>query len=221
MKRDGVRRVLIYGYKGIVTSAGRASHFPLFLSSTTEQVLATSVRAGFGLEDDSRLSKVYLPQTPTLVLSQASTPPPPFTSSTSGLQTENLRLVKQVMTAVHLAAAAEALSLGKRVGLDMKMLYDIIAKAAGTSRMFVERGPGMLSGIWMGGKTVTDVVEELVSSPSLSACVFFFGEKGVLESGVKEEANKRDRVNRWRKRIGSSTHYISGGRHCSCSSWRS
>ena len=50
----------------------RAENFPLFLSSVTEQVLATVVSAGFGLEVESHLTKIYLLKQPDLVLEQAT-----------------------------------------------------------------------------------------------------------------------------------------------------
>jgi 3-hydroxyisobutyrate dehydrogenase len=143
--------------QGIVTAGGRAEKFPLFLSSATEQVLNTGVSSGFGLEDDSRLTKVYFPKDPTLVLKQ---------TSAAGEITEDdqrLRLVRQAMAGVHLAAAAEAMSLGAKVGLDTQKLYEIISTAAGTSWMFVDRAPQMLSGRWTSKKTVNDVSVELAS----------------------------------------------------------
>ena len=74
-----------------------------------------------------------------------------------------LKLVSQIMSGVHLAAAAEAMSLGAKVGLDTKTLYEIISTAAGTSWMFVDRAPQMLSGKWTTKRTIETVVAELVS----------------------------------------------------------
>jgi len=141
-----------------VTAGGRAEKFPLFLSSSTEQVLAIGVSTGYGLEDDSKLTKVYLPKDPTLVLEQAS-------SSVTTIEAElKLKFVRQVMAGVHLAAAAEAMSLGAKVGLDTKQLFEIISTAAGSSWMFKDAAPQMLSGDWTSERTVDDVIVELVSS---------------------------------------------------------
>lgn len=141
-----------------MTAGGRAEKFPLFLSSSTEQVLATGVSTGYGLEDDSKLTKVYLPKDPNLVLEQASS------SATKVDAQSKLRLVRQVMAGVHLAAAAEAMSLGAKVGLDTKQLFEIISTAAGSSWMFKDAAPQMLSGAWTSKRTVDDVIAELVSS---------------------------------------------------------
>jgi 3-hydroxyisobutyrate dehydrogenase len=151
-----------------VTAGGRTARFPLFLASTTEQVLAAGVSAGIGLEDDSNLTKVYLPQAPDLVFKQAAS----ATAATTTADDPKLKLVAQVMRGVHLAAAAEATALGAKVGLDMTQLQEIIATAAGSSWMFVDRAPQMLSGAWQSAKKVEDVVRELVRvGPSLIVAV--------------------------------------------------
>jgi 3-hydroxyisobutyrate dehydrogenase len=139
-----------------VTAGGRAANIPLFLSSTVEQVLASGVSAGLGLVDDAGLVAVYLPKDPTLVLKLASSETPLSKND------PKLKLVKQLMAGVNLAAAAEAMSLGVKVGLDTEKLYEIISTAAGTSAMFVDRTPQLLSGKWTSKKTVNDVVSGLV-----------------------------------------------------------
>jgi 3-hydroxyisobutyrate dehydrogenase len=128
------------------------------LSSVVEQVLASGVSAGLGLVDDAGLVAVYLPKDPTLVLKLVSS------ETTLSENDPKLKLVKQLMTGVNLVAAAEAMSLGARVGLDTEKLYEIISTAAGTSAMFVGRTPQLLSGKWTSKKTVNDVIAELVYS---------------------------------------------------------
>lgn len=130
------------------------------MASATEQVLAAGVRAAIGLEDDSNLIKVYLPKSPDLVFQQGSA------AVTTTADDPKLKLVAQAMAAVHLAAAAEAMTLGAKVGLDTKQLQEIIATAAGTSWMFVDRAPQMVSGKWQTRRTVEDVISELVRLPS-------------------------------------------------------
>jgi 3-hydroxyisobutyrate dehydrogenase len=126
------------------------------LSSATEQVLASGVSAGLGAIDDAQLVGVYLPKDPKLVLKLASA------STTAAEDEKKLKFVAQLMTGVHLAAAAEAMSLGIQVGLEPKQLYTIIAGAAGNSFIFKERTPQLLEGKWTSTKTVDDVIAELV-----------------------------------------------------------
>jgi L-threonate 2-dehydrogenase len=50
-----------------------------------------------------------------------------------------VKIVHQLLAGVHIAAAAEAMALGIREGLDPAALYDVITHAAGNSWMFENR----------------------------------------------------------------------------------
>lgn len=128
----------------------------MFLSSATEQVLETGWSAGYGADDDAELVKVYLPKEHTLVLEQTTS------ATTSSKDTSKLELVVKLLAAVHLVSAIEATSLGAKVGLEPQQLFDICVGAAGTSFMYKDRIPQLLSGKWASTKTVNDVVAELV-----------------------------------------------------------
>jgi 3-hydroxyisobutyrate dehydrogenase-like beta-hydroxyacid dehydrogenase len=54
-----------------------------------------------------------------------------------------LKLVANLLIALHSAAAAEALLLAKRAGLDLGLVLDVLTKSAATSRMLEVRGPLM------------------------------------------------------------------------------
>lgn len=56
-----------------------------------------------------------------------------------------MKYVANHLVAIHNIAAAEALVLGMKAGLDAQMIYDVIADSAGTSRMFEIRGPMMVA----------------------------------------------------------------------------
>jgi 3-hydroxyisobutyrate dehydrogenase-like beta-hydroxyacid dehydrogenase len=55
-----------------------------------------------------------------------------------------LKLIANLLVTVHNLAAAEALLLAKKSGLDLQMVYDAICQGAGTSRMFEIRGQMMI-----------------------------------------------------------------------------
>ncbi|MGV6876484.1 NAD(P)-dependent oxidoreductase [Pseudochelatococcus sp. B33] len=57
-----------------------------------------------------------------------------------------LKYVANLLVTVHNLAAAEALLLAQRSGLDLGMVYEAVASGAGTSRMFEVRGPMMIDG---------------------------------------------------------------------------
>jgi len=142
------------------------------------------VSSGLGLIDDSALTNVYLPQTPDLIFKQASAPPLPDSEA-------KLKLVIQAMASVHLVAAVEAMSLGAKVGLDTQTLYGIISTAAGASAMFVDLVPQWLSGTWRAGKSVHDVISELVCLTSLSSYTHWLAWKiqGQLLKKVVDKCN--------------------------------
>ena len=50
------------------------------------------------------------------------------------------KMCHQLLAGVHIAAAAEALSLAKAVGLDIKTFFELVCGAAGNSWIFSDRG---------------------------------------------------------------------------------
>lgn len=68
-----------------------------------------------------------------------------------------LKQVNQLLAGVHIAAAAEAMALGARVGLDTAELFQIISNAAGASWMFCDRVPRMLAGAEDNPRSALDI----------------------------------------------------------------
>ena len=54
-----------------------------------------------------------------------------------------LKLIANLLVALHSAAAAEALTMARRAGLDLPLALDVLARSAATSRMLEVRGPMM------------------------------------------------------------------------------
>ncbi len=57
-----------------------------------------------------------------------------------------LKFIANLLVTIHNLAAAEALLLGQKAGLDLDLVFDAIKSGAGTSRMFEVRGPLMIHG---------------------------------------------------------------------------
>jgi 3-hydroxyisobutyrate dehydrogenase len=55
-----------------------------------------------------------------------------------------VKTVNQLLCGVHIAVAAEALSLAGKVGLDREVLLEIVGNSAAGSWMLRDRGPRML-----------------------------------------------------------------------------
>ena len=56
----------------------------------------------------------------------------------------NVKMINQHLAGIHIAAAAEAMGLAAKAGLNTRQVYDIILTAAGNSWMFENRVPHML-----------------------------------------------------------------------------
>ena len=56
------------------------------------------------------------------------------------------KAVNQLLCGVHLAVAAEALSLAEKLGVDTAVMLDIVGGSAASSWMLRDRGPRMLEG---------------------------------------------------------------------------
>jgi L-threonate 2-dehydrogenase len=56
-----------------------------------------------------------------------------------------MKFVANHLVAIHNVAAAEAMVLGIKAGLDPQLVYDVISDGAGSSRMFQVRGPMMVA----------------------------------------------------------------------------
>jgi 3-hydroxyisobutyrate dehydrogenase/glyoxylate/succinic semialdehyde reductase len=59
-----------------------------------------------------------------------------------------MKFVANHLVAIHNVAAAEAMVLAERAGLDPKIVVDLVGPGAGGSRMFQMRAPMMVEGIY-------------------------------------------------------------------------
>ncbi|WP_425307680.1 NAD(P)-dependent oxidoreductase [Ammonicoccus fulvus] len=59
---------------------------------------------------------------------------------------QSFKLVNQLLTSVHICAAAEALALAEALGLDPAKAFDAVVDGAGRSWLLADRGPRMLQG---------------------------------------------------------------------------
>ncbi|WP_392385868.1 L-threonate dehydrogenase [Marinomonas primoryensis] len=73
----------------------------------------------------------------------------------------SVKMINQLLAGVHIAAAAEAMALGLRAGLDPEMVYEIISNSAGSSWMFQNRVPNILAGDYTPKSMVDIFVKDL------------------------------------------------------------
>ena len=74
---------------------------------------------------------------------------------------QSVKMINQLLAGVHIAAAAEAMALGIKAGLDPDMVYDIISNSAGSSWMFQNRVPHILAGDYAPKSMVDIFVKDL------------------------------------------------------------
>ncbi len=72
-----------------------------------------------------------------------------------------VKIINQLLAGVHIAAAAEAMALGLREGVDAAALYDVITHSAGNSWMFENRVPHILAGDYTPLSAVDIFVKDL------------------------------------------------------------
>jgi len=60
-----------------------------------------------------------------------------------------LKFVANLLVTIHNLSTAEAMVVGEKAGIDLGMLYRVIADGAGSSRMFQVRGPMMVRGHYL------------------------------------------------------------------------
>jgi 3-hydroxyisobutyrate dehydrogenase len=58
----------------------------------------------------------------------------------------SFKMVNQLLAGVHIAAACEAMTFAKKLGLDLPTVYKVITASAGNSWMFENRVPHILDG---------------------------------------------------------------------------
>jgi 3-hydroxyisobutyrate dehydrogenase len=73
----------------------------------------------------------------------------------------SVKIINQLLVATHMAAAAEAVALGIRQGIDPGMLYDVITHSVGNSRMFEMRVPQIVKGDYSASAALDILVKDL------------------------------------------------------------
>ena len=68
-----------------------------------------------------------------------------------------MKLVANLLVAIHNVASAEAMVLGMKAGLDPKQVADLVMAGAGTSRVFELRAPMMVTGEYLPATMKVDI----------------------------------------------------------------
>ena len=79
---------------------------------------------------------------------------------TPGLGSQ-VKMVNQLLAGVHIAATAEAMTLGAKIGIDLQQLHEVICECAGSSWMFENRGAHIVAGDYTPHSAVDIFVKDL------------------------------------------------------------
>ncbi|TKA31401.1 hypothetical protein B0A50_02247 [Salinomyces thailandicus] len=117
----------------IVTDVARANSIPCALSNTAHYTYLQGVQAGMLKDDDAKLVQLYLPPSQGDLVHKTSTADVKMNSS----HQISKDTVNDLLCGIHLAASVESMAFCKHLGgIDSKLMYEIIVKAAGWNRMF-------------------------------------------------------------------------------------
>lgn len=124
----------------IVTDTARRDHFPTPVADTAEQLYLQGEQAGLLRVDDAALVQLYLPKSQDDLVYQMTSADVKMVSS----HKVSKDTIVDLLSGIHLAAAIEGTAFAKHLGMDRKLMYEIISKAAGWTPMFTKCIPGML-----------------------------------------------------------------------------
>jgi len=126
---------------GIVTDSARKVQFPAPLANTAEYSYLQGVQAGMLKDDDAKLVQLFLPASQGALVHEMAQADTNMQSS----HQISKETIADLLCGVHLAASVEGMAFCKHLGgIDPKVMYEIISKAAGWNAMFTKCIPGML-----------------------------------------------------------------------------
>lgn len=108
-----------------------------------------------------------------------------------------VKMINQLLAGVHIAAAAEAMTLGAKMGLDLAMLHEVIGECAGNSWMFGNRGKHIVDGDYTPHSAVNIFVKDLGivtgeagshPTPLSDAALALFKEAANAGMGLEDDA---------------------------------
>ncbi|KAK9475591.1 NAD binding domain of 6-phosphogluconate dehydrogenase-domain-containing protein [Lipomyces japonicus] len=115
----------------IVTNHAKREGFPLVLENTAEQLYITGTHAGLTKEDDAGLVRLFIPkQQPDLIGNLT------LSDVKVGKAGITIDTIIDLFSGVHLASTRECIAFAQHVGLDLRLLEDIVNKGAGASNIF-------------------------------------------------------------------------------------
>lgn len=124
----------------IVNEVARAENFNTPLAAVAEQQYLRGVQSGMLRDDDARLVQMYLPKTQADAVAEATSADRLMVAS----HQVRKETIADMLEGIHLAASVECMAFCKQLGIDRKVMSEIISLAAGWSAAYVKYIPDML-----------------------------------------------------------------------------
>ncbi len=82
-----------------------------------------------------------------------------------------IKMINQLLSDVHIAATAEAMTLASKIGVNLETMYEVITQSTGNSWMFEDRGAHIVNGDYAPRSAIDIIVKDLgiVSSEAEAA----------------------------------------------------
>lgn len=118
---------------GIVNDEARMISFPAPLSAVTEQVFTAGIGAGLAKEDDGNIVKLWERFGGKAVVESGSVEDEEALAAKSEGGEDAIKTVGDLLYAVHLVAAAEALAFARRKNMNLDEVFNVVGTSAATS----------------------------------------------------------------------------------------
>ncbi|MGI9291823.1 MAG: L-threonate dehydrogenase [Gammaproteobacteria bacterium] len=72
-----------------------------------------------------------------------------------------IKMINQLLSDVHIAATAEAMTLASKIGVNLETMYEVITQSTGNSWMFEDRGAHIVNGDYAPRSAIDIIVKDL------------------------------------------------------------
>ena len=72
-----------------------------------------------------------------------------------------IKMINQLLSDVHIAATAEAMTLAAKIGVNLDTMYEVITQSTGNSWMFEDRGAHIVNGDYAARSAIDIIVKDL------------------------------------------------------------
>ena len=76
-------------------------------------------------------------------------------------QASQIKMINQMLSGVHIAVTAEAMTLASKIGVDLSTMYQVVTHTTGNSWMFEDRGSHIVNGDYEARSAIDIILKDL------------------------------------------------------------